>query len=159
MDAHVAKPIDPTRLYDSLAAALAGRSVPEAEHVPARAEDPIDAAALLERCLGKADLATRLLDRFVEESAHQTAKLLAAVDEGRHEDARAIAHALKGAAATVGANELASVAAEVECAARDAADGGEERSLASACRRIADLTDAVRDGREAAVNRIGKGSA
>ena len=78
---------------------------------------------------GAPDVVGRILGRFLEETPQRMAALHSAVE---HDDARALeqaAHALKGIAGTVGANEMASIAQELEQRGRAGATAGAQQRV------------------------------
>ncbi len=71
---------------------------------------------LLTRCLGKPELATRILARFDRQLADDLERIEAALADGKTEIAREVAHRLKGAAANVAAHALREQAHALETA-------------------------------------------
>lgn len=80
--------------------------------------EPVDFSAVEASSLGDAAFERRLLEVFLEDSDHHIAALEVALLAGRAEEAQREAHTLKGAAATLGAQDLEAVAARAEEAAR-----------------------------------------
>ncbi len=88
-----------------------------------------------------------LLVEFVAELPMLVAEIESAVEQGNADEARRLAHRLKGAAATYGFPELASVAGALECAVRGAKSvsgepdlallGDQARTLCRLARRVA----------------------
>jgi HPt (histidine-containing phosphotransfer) domain-containing protein len=93
---------------------------------------PIDSASLLARCLGNTDLVSRLLKVFEPEIGGDLKRLEAAFDAGNGDDVANFAHAIKGSAANLSADALASLARELETAARQ----GEWQSRGELIERI-----------------------
>jgi PAS domain S-box-containing protein len=144
MDDHLAKPVDPRRLYSCMlqwlptpAAARAGSAPPPAA-VPRVADverpgDPlfsqlaqvrgVDAAGLAERLGGRAGLARRALGLFVAQHGHG----LGLPDDGRCDAAqlRQRCHAVAGAAANLGLDALGRQARTLETQAREASATGD----------------------------------
>jgi PAS domain S-box-containing protein len=140
MDSHVAKPIDPTKL-EAVMAQLSGASEPDS--TPAAVDT--DAFAELLDAVGPGELEA-VLAAFLEELDNDQKAIAQAVAEGDLDAARRTAHTLKGAAATLGAVQLAEVAAGIESAARDGRmpDVSDESALKSAAdAAIASLADAT----------------
>ena len=146
MDSHVAKPIDPAKL-DAVMAQLPGASAPE----PAPAAVDTDAFAELLDAVGP-DQLEAVIAAFLEELDNDQKAIAQAVVERDLDAARRTAHTLKGAAATLGAVQLAEVAAGIESAAREGRlpDGSDESALRSAAQaaiaRLADATENVFTG-------------
>lgn len=69
---------------------------------------------LLKRCAGRTELAERIIARFLEQMAEDLPKLGELVLEQDCEAVRRTAHRLKGAAASVAAEEVRANAAELE---------------------------------------------
>jgi HPt (histidine-containing phosphotransfer) domain-containing protein len=63
---------------------------------------------------GDGDKYLELLERFVASHRHDVAQLSRSLAEGDHANALRLAHTLKGTAATLGANHLASLARQLE---------------------------------------------
>lgn len=85
--------------------------------------EAVDASALLGlRALqrpGQPDIVGRIVERFLEETDERIAALHAAVAAGDPHAIERAAHALKGIAGTVGANEILSLAVQLEQIGRD----------------------------------------
>ncbi len=125
MNDHLTKPIMPERLFDALLQWIAPRACPDAllADMPA----PVLAAAPLSlpvldgidtaqglRHVGDGDLYHTILSGFPAEFGHTMEVILAAVAEGDYPSARRLAHSLKSAAATIGADELSASAKALE---------------------------------------------
>ncbi len=132
MNAHLAKPIVPEQLYQTLlqwiphrvqeSAAInateAAVSVPPTSSVPP--DTPyVDTAAGLNNLGGNERLYLQLLQRFAAQNAAAGSALRQAMRDKDWEQARHTAHTLKGVAANLGADALAGAAANIEqlCAA------------------------------------------
>ncbi|MBF0214691.1 MAG: response regulator, partial [Magnetococcales bacterium] len=128
MQDHIAKPIDPANLFTTLA-----RWIKPATPQPLPAPRPgrhlwsdpafeaqaptisgIDTRAGMKRMGGNLDGYLKLLNRFVSNQRGATMAMRHALEEEERASAERIAHTLKGVAATIGADELAKKAAQVE---------------------------------------------
>jgi len=129
MNDHLAKPIDPDILFKSLlrwipvrTAAPNGDAAPEvmAQKAPADSislEVPgIDTQSALKRTGGSRQRYESLLRRFADSQVGAVKEIRGALDARDSATAQRIAHSLKGAAANLGANGLASAAGRVELA-------------------------------------------
>jgi signal transduction histidine kinase/DNA-binding response OmpR family regulator/HPt (histidine-containing phosphotransfer) domain-containing protein len=137
MDAHVAKPIDveelvsvlnqQVKLVQSTVATLCPAAAPEPEAEPTTGTDEafalppelpgIDQRAALLRLGGNTRLLARLLCRLGEELPSTLTELDGLRDDGT--TAAAVCHRLRGAAANVGAAEVARLATALEAAFKD----------------------------------------
>ncbi len=79
---------------------------------------PFDAEALIDRVMGNEAHAKRVLTLFLDETPRQITALASAIDGCDIESTRLYAHAIKGAAATIGGVNLQVLAARLENAAR-----------------------------------------
>jgi CheY-like chemotaxis protein len=128
MNDHVAKPIDPKQLWETLLAwikprlpqplpGLRAARVPDQPLPPALAEVPgLDVRTALDRLLGKTAVYVGLLRRFVVSQAAADARIAASISGGDFGEAHRLVHTLKGLAATIGAASLRDVAARLETA-------------------------------------------
>ena len=126
MNDHLAKPIEPWRLWEALLKWLPRDRVPagpEPEGGPRRREpaapplDPlpgIDTRAGLDRVRGDREFYLSLWRRFARQHADFPRRLHQALEAGDRARIRHEAHALKGAAATLGAGALATEASLLE---------------------------------------------
>ena len=130
MNDHIAKPVDPDRLALTLAHWLERRVQTPAERQQASAAvesaPPLAIAGLdvefaLGNLGGNAELYGELLDMFVEEHGGQAQAIAQAVANGNWKRVNALAHGLKGAAATLGALQVSEIAKRIEHAAREPA--------------------------------------
>ena len=112
-----------------LAAAAAADS---AERPDTADEPPLRYDEFLQRCLGKPDIAARVLETFRRQARGDVEALLAAVAGQEARKVRELAHRLKGAAANLAASRLRTLAARLE---EDALHG----RLAEAPQLAADL--------------------
>ncbi len=129
MNDHLAKPIDPDKLFDALlhwiparsgaANAAAARVVP-AQRIPldSRSLDipGIDTQAAQKRSGGNQQRYVSLLQRFADAYVGTVREIYTALKAKDSATAQRIAHSLKGAAANLGANALATAAGNVELA-------------------------------------------
>jgi len=152
MNDYIAKPIDPDKLALTLARWLEGRTQTSAGRKPpaavgARPALPgVDVAFALRNLGGNAELFEQLIDMFVEEHGDSAQSLAQAAAQGEWKRVNALAHALKGAASTLGALGVAEIARALEQAAREAApDADAARHLTQALGgAIAEIADGVR---------------
>ncbi len=130
MNDHLAKPIDPDKLFGALlqwirpraatAAASAASTSVSASHASAAPGDlvipGIDTATALKRTGGNRKRYESLLQRFADSQSHALDDIRAALAVNDVPTAQRLAHSLKGASANLGANALAEVAAAAEAA-------------------------------------------
>lgn len=76
----------------------------------------LDLWELMSRCLGKPELAARVLKKFETQLAGDLDRISAALESGDFPTAREVAHRLKGAAANVAAHSLKEQAHALESA-------------------------------------------
>ena len=124
MDGYVSKPIYPTKLLAAIDAALAGRKSGESQAAPIAPEPAtdvprsIDAASLLDRCVGSIELALKVLSQFESKLADDVRAIESSIAAADSATLVRAAHTLKGTAANLSARSLSSVAAEIEQMAR-----------------------------------------
>ena len=129
MNDHLTKPIDPDKLFDALlrwipartaAPKVAGAPVVSAQRPPADSaplEIPgIDTQTALKRTGGNRQRYVSLLRRFADSQEHAVDEIRAAFKAKDSATAQRIAHSLKGAAANLGANALATAVSGAEVA-------------------------------------------
>ena len=138
MNDHVAKPIEPRELHDTLLRWLGGEpGWPRDVDPPATAEVPaiagLDTTGGLRRLMGNAARYVALLRRFAERQAGTAGEIAAALQAGDRAAAERLAHTMKGLAASIGADALAVQAQQVEAAIRTGAGG---RGLAADVERL-----------------------
>lgn len=127
MDDYLTKPLDPEELARTLAhwmpRPVAPASRPDA--IPtetARTTLPpsgIDLAGLLHRCMGKRELAHRLVQKFLAQAGADVHELETAIREQDAVRLRLVAHRLKGSAANVSAEAVRESAGQLEILGRD----------------------------------------
>jgi len=119
MNDYLSKPVDLRQLADVLAKWLPTSGAGNGAQIPVpRDREQTGAAfnmeALLRRLMGDRPLACAIVKGFVQDVPAQVNNLRARLDERDAPGARRQAHALKGAAATVGAERLQRIALEME---------------------------------------------
>jgi PAS domain S-box-containing protein len=131
MSGHIAKPIDPALLFDTLSKVPrpAGREVtseasaPVAAGTAAPADLPpiegLDSAEGLRRVGGNKKLYAKLLREFARQQADAVEQIRTALAGNDTESATRLAHTLKGVAGNLGAGPVQAAAAEVEQLLRD----------------------------------------
>ncbi len=139
MDDHIAKPIIPEQLAETILHHTRLRS--RGEHPAPQPAAPglprvegLDTAGGLRRCSGNLELYLRLLARFAGNQAATLASIDTALASGHHQEAERLAHTLHGTAANLGADALRQAARELESALRDGRPGADARDrLAREC--------------------------
>lgn len=123
MDDYLTKPLDPDTLADVLAKwmprplATPSLSSPPTTDMPppsTPSPDAVDLPSLLRRCMGKEELAWRLIRKLVTQAGLDLQEIVAARERGDAAALAATAHRLKGASANVSAERLREIAAELE---------------------------------------------
>ena len=100
------------------------------------ARPPIDTLALLERCMGNAALVAMLFDKFEKQALDDLVRIEQALTTKDTGQTSKVAHALKGAAGALSANDIQRTAALIEHAARD-------NNLEAAAQCLSDLKTEV----------------
>jgi PAS domain S-box-containing protein len=122
MDNYLAKPVDLRHLADVLAKWCLGPA-PQSTVKTVGHDDPIqaaavfDAAALLNRLMGDRQLASTIVQGFLQDFPSQLNTLRQRFNEADRPGVRRQAHTLKGSAAAVSANRLSAIALKMEQAA------------------------------------------
>jgi len=75
---------------------------------------PVNMQHLLRRCAGKETFALRMLAQFIERSGDEVDEIEAAIERQDSVAVKALAHRIKGAAATLAAEQLRRCAAQIE---------------------------------------------
>jgi signal transduction histidine kinase/CheY-like chemotaxis protein/HPt (histidine-containing phosphotransfer) domain-containing protein len=150
MSDYICKPFDPFKLVETIEAHLSARdgSAPPPQVTPPSrstaseesSETPFDASAdsstvidrpsLLKRCLGKTELADKLLVKLHARLGTDLYEIKQVIDAGDCEQLARCAHRLKGAAANLSAEPLRAVAAELEALGRKGDIGAARDALA-----------------------------
>ena len=114
MDDYLSKPLDPP-VFEAMLAKWMPKQTPPAGAAQADGGlPPVNYASLLQRCLNKAELATRLLGKFVQQAEQDVAAIGTAVQHNDLVALAAVAHRLKGASANVAAEPLRLLATTLE---------------------------------------------
>jgi PAS domain S-box-containing protein len=136
MNGHIAKPLDPALLFDTLSkiprrnpevvtpgtGAAAGAAVGAPPDVPP--VDGLDSASGLRRVGGNAKLYVKLLRQFGKQQADAVGEIRAALAANDVESATRLAHTLKGVAGNLGAGDVQDAAAAVETLLRGRSPAG-----------------------------------
>ena len=148
MNGHIAKPIDPALLFDTLskvprralAATDAGSAAAIDDAVPADvpAIAGIDRADGLRRVGGNSRLYLKLLREFAKQQAETVGRIRAALAAKDAETATRLAHTLRGVAGNLGASPVQTAAAAVEAVLRD---GRRTENIESALGQLAAALD------------------
>jgi len=133
MNGHISKPIEPTVLFDTLAALRRGGTTTAPMPIAAPSQPSgalpeilgLDTADGLARVAGNEKLYLKLLRQFADQQAATVAKISAALAEGDRATAERLAHTLKGVAGNLGATRVQAAAGAVEQVIRMQAPAGE----------------------------------
>jgi PAS domain S-box-containing protein len=129
MNDHIPKPFDPAHLYATLAHCLGRQTSNRPQDEPV-AETPslhikgIDTVTGLSRVRGNFELYVSLLESFLNKNGEVAATLDQAIAAGQMDQVHQVAHGVKGVAANLGADAIASTSADLERAAREAVESG-----------------------------------
>jgi len=134
MNEHLAKPIDPIKLYDCLSRWITtGKNSSEVPKVMAVSnsgfewpkDEGFDFEEAVNRLNGKTEKLIKLLLKFREYYADSLGKLQALVREGKAVEAEHLAHTLKGSSAHLGAQGLSKLMQRLESGIKGGASSGE----------------------------------
>jgi two-component system sensor histidine kinase/response regulator len=147
MNDHIAKPIDPEAMFQTIAHWIGGRMVAAAlspvaddEHLPEIAG--LDAADGLRRVGGNRRLYRDLLRQFAGKQADASDRVSAAMAAGNFDAAQRIAHSVKGVAGNLGIGDLFTAAGVLEKALQSG--GGVDTALKVFGDELARTTAALR---------------
>ncbi|MBS1160335.1 MAG: hypothetical protein H6R15_2754 [Proteobacteria bacterium] len=152
MNDHIAKPVDPTRLFAALArwlplatalpppapaalATLAASAASDDDELLAALAKLADLDTLfgLQAVRGRLSSYCRLLGKFAGNHHADFAQIRHELSVGNNNEARRLAHSLKGAAGTLGANAIRQAASDLEMAIREPGKGNDIEALISTC--------------------------
>jgi signal transduction histidine kinase/DNA-binding response OmpR family regulator len=124
MDSYCAKPFDADALMQVVSKLLPMSSVEPAEPANQTAptgerRPPVDLSALSQRCRGKPALIAAVLGKFDTQATDAMTKLRQSATEGDCDGIARVAHALKGTAALIAAEDLRQAAARLEQLGRE----------------------------------------
>jgi len=150
MNDHIAKPINPAMLFDTLGHYYRPPAEPDVATAPPteipRADDPLpsveglDAADGLLRVAGNRKLYLKLLRQFVEQQGQAPARITEALAASDHATAERLAHTVKGVAGNLGAGVVQAAAGALEQVIAGRGDGSRIEALG---RRLADEMEAL----------------
>jgi len=127
MDGYVTKPIHADTLFDAIDALCAGTAPPTIPGAPAPAapSSPLPSGArtfhrekALEQCMGSEELLGRMADKYLETAPALIAAIRDAIGSGDAERLRISAHTLKGAAASLCAEDVTAASLALETIGR-----------------------------------------
>jgi signal transduction histidine kinase/DNA-binding response OmpR family regulator/HAMP domain-containing protein len=136
MNEHVAKPIDPATLFETVGRFYKPRQHAAPEGLHQIADLDIDAA--LSRVGGNRKLYLKLLRQFAEHQSAVIARISEAQAAGDIQTAERLAHTLKGVAGNIGATQVQSAAGALERCLRD---GAGHQDLEAAKQHVAAALD------------------
>ena len=136
MNDHIAKPIDPQALFDTLRrwdgrrlplaiASAVLESIPAATEADTAGDEWIDIQSALRRVAGNTALYYKLLRQFADGHASSPAQIDALLAADDRSAAERIAHNIKGVAGNIGAQALAEAASRLEKTIRTGEDNME----------------------------------
>jgi signal transduction histidine kinase/DNA-binding response OmpR family regulator/HPt (histidine-containing phosphotransfer) domain-containing protein len=152
MNDHIPKPIDPDKLFEALLRWIPTRSAPTPVGTSPQKKQAVDSGPLdisgidtmtaLKRTGGNRQRYESFLRRFADTQANAIQEIRAALNANDPVTAQRTAHSLKGAAANLGANSLATAAASAEVAIKTQSDV--EPALAELDRSVMKTVAAIR---------------
>ncbi len=147
MDGYLSKPIDPAALFAVVEEDSAGTT-----HLadPSIESEAFDEADLMARVSHDAELARVVVTAFIEDHQPRLAALHDAISANDLPAIRRAAHAIKGAAATVGGRSLSALAKVLE----ELAAQGQTALFEPAWRRIGDASEALESGLRGLLERL-----
>ncbi|MDD3311280.1 PAS domain-containing hybrid sensor histidine kinase/response regulator [Pseudodesulfovibrio sp.] len=122
MNDYIAKPMSMDAFYAAISRVMEGRSAPEAEErVPKVNGAAFDREGALDRLGGRSDLLGRMDEFFVRDAPVDLEGVRQGLAGKDFAEAKRLAHAIKGAARTIGANRVGSRAEQLEffCGQKD----------------------------------------
>ena len=147
MNDYISKPVDLQELANLLAkwlpeAGIGAPSVPGVPAEPLREADAFDEKGLLGRLLGDRRLALRIIEAFLDDFPFQLDSLRKGLDNADAAKVGRQAHALRGAAATVAAESLRTLAQGIEQAGK----AGRLEELSELMPRVAGEFERFKEG-------------
>jgi signal transduction histidine kinase/CheY-like chemotaxis protein/HAMP domain-containing protein len=127
MDDHIAKPIDPATLFETVARFYRRGAAPAPAPASPNPGAPatLDSSAGLSRVGGNEKLYAKLLRQFVEQQSTAVGQITVALASGDKALAERLAHTLKGVAGNIGATQVQFAAGALEKSIRDGITGTE----------------------------------
>jgi two-component system, sensor histidine kinase and response regulator len=136
MNDHIAKPIDPATLFETVERFYRAAATLAPDDLPAIPN--LDTGAGLSRVGGNKKLYSKLLRQFVEQQSAVVGQIADAHASGDTSLAERLAHTLKGVAGNIGATQVQAAAGALEKGIRDGATG---QDLDVARQRVAAALD------------------
>jgi CheY-like chemotaxis protein len=122
MDGYVSKPVEARRLFDEIERVFAGQDQDPGQETSQPditvADCQLHYQQTLANCDGDADFLLTLLQAFIRDAALRLDKLRQSLADNKPQDMALYAHALRGAALSIGALPFASLCQHVESAAQ-----------------------------------------
>ena len=156
MNDHIAKPVDPQKLYATMLKWLTAEPVPvtQSGQLPATESHfplvpALDYALGLKQMSGNVAVYEKLLSQFAADAERDQTKLRQHLANGEADKARRLAHSLKGSAGTLGAQHLHEICAALEDSIRRTDDmsviDAQLDDLAAALKAMASAIDVALD--------------